>query len=37
LKYLVHGVIGYVNYYISTNINDSSATTMNVPRIIVVD
>ncbi len=37
LKNLVHGVIGYVNYYISTNTTNSDTTTTNVQSIVVID
>lgn len=35
--FLVHGVIGYVNYYISTQPNNEQTSTTNIPGIIVID
>ena len=35
--YSVHGVIGYVNYYLITNSSNSTATTATIPSILVID
>lgn len=34
---LVHGVIGYVNYYVSTTDNGPAATNRSVPSIVIID